>query len=93
MVRLAETAWLAVPEPIAWLAVLVKLARFASVPHSNQASVACPLGLTLPLNVAAEVVMEVAPKVCVVGGALGVPVVKLVMLPLFAPALEEAQAR
>ena len=40
MARLAVTDWLAVPEPIAWLAVLVKLDRFASVPHSNQALVA-----------------------------------------------------
>ncbi len=58
-----------------------------SVPYSNQYCVGAPSGSTLPLKVAVEVPIAVAPVVCAVGalGAAGPGVVKLAIEPVTVP--------
>ena len=48
----ADTGKEVVPEPIGCAAVELKVAKELLVPHSNQADVVEPFGLTLPLSVA-----------------------------------------
>jgi hypothetical protein len=55
------------PEPMDWDVVLVELASVESVPHSNQAFVASPFGVTLPFNVVPFVDIEVADSTLVTG--------------------------
>jgi hypothetical protein len=67
----------------------VKVERVLEVPHSNQAIVGDPFGLTVPLVTAELVVTELAPVVVTEGGFA--PVVKLRIAsfcvpPLFWPA-------
>ena len=57
--------------------MLVEVDKVLLVPHSNQAVVALPFGLTLPFNVAAADVTEPAAVVTTVGNTA--PVVKLKM--------------
>jgi hypothetical protein len=63
------------------------------VPYSNQASVARPLGFTLPLRVAPEEVIELAAKVDTVGGSRILVVVKLLIVPFDSPSLLLAATR
>jgi hypothetical protein len=74
--------WLVVPEPTPWNDVLLKVDNVGSVPHSNQALVARPLGVTFPFRVAALNPTDVAASVVTAGAAPGT---KLKMLPLLVP--------
>ena len=89
----ALTGWLVVPEPTNWDDVLVEETRVGSVPHSNQAVVAKPLGDTFPFNVAPEAPTEEAGKVATVGGLPEEEVVKLIIMPLEIPLLLSVQNR
>ena len=64
--------WLVVPEPTDCVGVLLWFVIEGSVPHSNHAVVASPLGVTFPLRVPPVPPTEVADKVTVVGAAPGV---------------------
>ena len=87
------TAWLVVPDPRDWLAVLLKVARVGLVPHSNQAVAATPFGFTPPFNVAPADVTEVAAFVVTVGAAAAAVVLKLAIDPFDVPAVLEAATR
>ncbi len=65
----------------------------ALVPHSNQASVADPLGFTEPFNVAPPAETPVAEDVDTVGGSGAAEVEKLDTVPLTVPALFDAAMR
>jgi hypothetical protein len=69
--------------------VELNVARAGSVPHSNQAVVACPFGFTDPLTVAPEPVTDVAALVVTVGATAVVlnPTIDPFAVP---PALEAA---
>ena len=75
----ALTGWLVVPEPTAWGAVLSKVDSAEFVPHSNQASVARPLAVTLPFRVAVFTPTDVAAAIVATGGDPSEEVVKLRM--------------
>jgi hypothetical protein len=88
-VRFALASVAVVPEPIDCALVEVKVERVLEVPHSNQATVETPFGLTVPLTVAELEVTELAAVVTTAGGFA--PVVKLripsfCVPPLFWPA-------
>jgi hypothetical protein len=90
----ALSNWLVVPEPIAWEDVLAKDESAGSVPHSNQASVARPLGVTLPFRVAVLNPTDVAAAVVATGGDPSEEVVKNWMEELFEVPFEfDAQVR
>jgi len=59
--------------------VLVEVASEESVPHSNQAFVARPFGVTFPFSEALVAATEDAARVVTVGGAPGEAVVKLII--------------
>jgi hypothetical protein len=79
------------PDPIGFEEVVENAARVELSPHSNQASVASPFGFTVPLRVAAIVVMAEADPVVTVGAM--VEVLKLAMAPLVTPVEFEATNR
>ena len=60
---------------------MLKLARLESVPHSNHALVARPLGITLPFSVAPVASTDVAATVVTAGGLPGDAVVKFRIWP------------
>ncbi len=66
-----------VPDPIDCEVVAVYVDNVLLVPHSNQAVVDAPLGLTLPVNVDALEVTEVAAVVVTVGRVAGVVKLKI----------------
>ena len=60
---------------------MLKLARVESVPHSNHALVARPLGITLPFSVAPVTPTDVAAIVVTAGGLPGDAVVRFLIWP------------
>ena len=68
------------------------MSRFGSVPHSNQATVANPFGITAPLSTAPLGLTEVAALVTTMGGPEE-PVEKFLIGLLNVPALFEALNR
>ena len=83
--------WLVVPEPTDCVGVLLWFVIEGSVPHSNHAVVANPLGVTFPFRVPPAAPTDVADKVETTGGFPGEDVVKLTIRPLVVPLLFSAQ--
>ncbi len=76
--RVALTFTADVPDPMDCVAVTPYVANVLLVPHSNHTDVADPFGFTVPFNVAADAVSELAAVVVTVGSVgAGAVVVKL----------------
>jgi hypothetical protein len=66
--RFALTSEALVPDPTDCAVVAVKVDNVLDVPHSNQAVVEAPFGLTVPLSVAPLEVTDPAAVVTTAGG-------------------------
>ena len=82
--RFALAGEAVVPDPTDCAVVAVNVERVLDVPHSNQAVVETPFGLTVPFIVAELVVTELAAVVVTDGGMA--PVVKLSIASFWVPA-------